>query len=171
MRYKLVCTHNRASYELREEREVKAEVQNVVYSLDLTAVNVNAVTHRLEREERNTHREDNLIDQRMRTEHGVACGSKEVVNVEFDAGKVIKSIQEEVRVFIIAEHQQVDNHDYNHQKFLFPLFFCFLNPLADEEVCYHAEDEDAHVAAARLVVEEQARRKQERVAEQKLAVH
>ena len=170
MRYKLVCTHNRTCHELRKEREVKTEVENVIDSLDFAAVNVDAVAHRLEREERNAHRENNLIDERMRTEHRIACGGKEVVHVELDAGKVVKCVQEEVRVFIIAEHQQVDNHDCNHQKLLFPLFFCFLNPLADEEVCYHAEDEDAHVAAARLVVEEQTRRKQERVAEQKLAV-
>ena len=101
----------------------------------------------------------------MRVEHRIACGGKEVVHVEFDAGKVVKCVQEEVRVLIIAEHQQVDNHDYDHQKFLFPLDLGLLDPLADEEVCYHAENENAHVATARLVVEEQARRKQECVAE------
>ena len=88
----LVGTNDRACHELREERKVKAEVQNVIDSLDFATVNVDAIAHCLEREERNTHREDNLIDQRMRTEHGVACGSKEVVNVEFDAGKVVKRV-------------------------------------------------------------------------------
>ena len=86
------------------------------------AVNVDAVAHRLEREERNAHREDNLIDEGMRAEHGVACGREEVIDVQFDAGKVVQRIQEEVRVFIIAEHEQVDDDDDNHQQLLFPFY-------------------------------------------------
>ena len=102
----------------------------------------------------------------MRAEHGVACRREEVIDMQLDAGKVVKRVQEEVRILVIAEHQEVDNHDDDHQQFLFPLDLGFLDPLADEEVRDHAEDENAHVAAARLVVEEQARSKEERVAEQ-----
>ena len=164
LRNELVGTNDWACHELREERKVKAEVQNVIDSLDFAAVNVDAVAHRLECEERNAHREDNRIDERMRVEHCVTCGCKEVVNVQFNAGKVVKRIQEEVRVFVIAENEQVnDDHD-DHQHFLFPFFCRLFNPLANEEVCDDAEDEDANVTAARLVVEEQAGRKEERVA-------
>ena len=106
----------------------------------------------------------------MRVEHCIACGGKEVVNVELNAGKVVKCVQEEVRVFIITEHQQVDNHDYNHQKFLFPLDLGFLDPLADEEVRQYAENQDANVTTACLVVKEQACSEEERIAQQKLAM-
>ena len=166
LRHKLVCTHDRACDKLREERKVKAEIQNVIDSLDFTAVNVDAVAHRLEREERNAHREDNLIDERVCSEHGIACRREEVIDVKFDPSKVVKGVQEEVRILIVAEHQQVDDDDDYHQHLLFPLDLRFLDPLADEEVRYHAEDEDAHVASARFVIEEQAGSKEERVTEQ-----
>ena len=166
LRYEFVRTYNRACHELREKREVKAEIQNVIDSLDFTAVNVDAVAHRLEREERNAHREDNLIDERVCSEHGIACRREEVIDMQFDAGKVVKGVQEEVRILIVAEHQQVDDDDDYHQHLLFPLDLRFLDPFANEEVRYHAEDEDAHIASARLVIEEQAGSKEERVAKQ-----
>ena len=81
LRYELVGTHDRASHELWEERKVKTKVQDVAHGLDLATINVDAVAHRLEREERNTHREDNLVDKRMGAEHGVACSGEEVIDM------------------------------------------------------------------------------------------
>jgi hypothetical protein len=101
----------------------------------------------------------------MRSEQFVACCREEVIDMELDAGKVVKRIQEEVRVFIIAEHEQVDDDDDNHQQLLFPLDLGFLDPLADEEVRNDAENQNADVASARLVVKEQARSEEECVAQ------
>ena len=54
--------------------------------------------------------------------------------MQFDSGKVVKRIQEEVRILVVAEHQQVDDDDNNHQEFLFPVFFGFFDPFANKEV-------------------------------------
>ena len=102
LRHELVGTHDRARHELREKRKVKTEVQNVAHGLDFAAVNVDAVAHRLEGKERNTDRKDNLIDERMRSEQFVACCREEVIDMELDAGKVVKRVQEEIGVFIIT---------------------------------------------------------------------
>ena len=104
----------------------------------------------------------------MRAEHLVACRREEIVDVEVDAGEIAERVEEEVRILVVAEDKEVDDDDDNHQEFLFPFHLRLLDPLADEEVRDDAEDEDAYVAAARLVVEEEAGRKQERVAEQEL---
>lgn len=63
LRNELVGAHNRAGHQLREEREVETEVEDVRYGLDFTAVDVDAVTHGLEREERNAYRQNNLVDK------------------------------------------------------------------------------------------------------------
>ena len=166
LRHEFIGAHNGACHQLREERKVEAEIQDVVDGLDFTAVDVDAVAHGLEGEERNTDRQDNGVYQRMGAEHLVACGSKEVVHVQLDTGKVVEGVQEEVRVLIVAQNKQVDDDHDDHPSFLFPLFFGLFNPLADKEVRYHTENKDANVASACLVVEEHAGRKQEGVAKQ-----
>ena len=171
LRNELVGTHNRACDELREECEVESEVENVFDGLDFSAIDVDAVTHRLEREERNAHGQNNRIDERMRVEHLVACGSEEVVDVEFYAGEVVEGVEEEVGILVVAQHQKVYEYNEYHQEFLFPFRLCRFNPLADEEVRNDAENKDADVTAARLVVKEKARGEQECVSQQKFAVN
>ena len=166
MRHELVGAHNRACHQLREERKVETEIQDVVDGLDFSAVNVDAVTHGLERKERDAHRQNNGVYQRMRAEHLVACGGEEVVYVQFDAGKVVESVQEEVGIFIVAQNEQVYNDHDDHPEFLFPLLLGVFNPFANKKVRDHAENKDANVATARFVVEEHACRKQEGVAQQ-----
>ena len=90
----------------------------------------------------------------MRIEHLVACRSEEVVDVEFNACEVVKGVEEEVGILVVAENEQVDEYDHNHQKLLFPFRLRGFNPLADEEVRDDAENKDADVTSARLVVEE-----------------
>ena len=101
----------------------------------------------------------------MRAEHGVACGRKEVVHVQFDSRKVVKGVQEEVGILIVTQYEQVDDDHEDHQEFLFPVDFRFFDPFADKEIRYHAEGQNANIAAACLVVEKQAGCKQERVSE------
>lgn len=107
----------------------------------------------------------------MRAEHGVTCGGKEVINVKFNARKVVESVQEKVRILVVAENEKVYEDDENHQELLFPLRLRGFNPLANKEVRNNAEDENADIAAASLVVEEHAGRKQECVAKQKPIVN
>jgi hypothetical protein len=59
----------------------------------------------------------------------------------------------------------------SHQEFLFPVFFGFFDPFANKEVRDDAENQDANIASARLVVEEKAREKEERVTEEELVVY
>ncbi len=139
---------------------------NVGDRLDFAAIDVDAVAHRLEREERDADGEDDGVDERVRAEHLVACGREEVVHVQLDARKLVEGVQEEVGILVVAKNEQVDDDDNDHQELLFPVRFRLFNPLAYEEVRYNAEGENADVAAARLVVEEEARGEQERVAHQ-----
>ena len=86
--------------------------------------------------------------------------------MQLDARKLVEGVQEEVGILVVAKNEQVDDDDNDHQELLFPVRFGLLDPLAYEEVRDHAEGENADVAAARLVVEEEARGEQERVAHQ-----
>ena len=156
---------------MREEGQVKSEIQDVLDRRNFTTVDVDAVAHRLEGEERDAHRQNDGVYQRVRAEHLVACRREEVVDVQLDSGKVIKGVQEEVGVLVVAQDKQVDDDHDDHQELLFPMGLRLFNPLADEEVCNDAENQDADIASARLVVEEKACREQEGVAERDAALN
>ena len=166
LRNELVGANDRACDQLREEREVETEIENVLDGRNLAAVNVDTVADRLEGEERNTYGQDDGVYEGIRAKQLVAGGGEEIVDVELDTGKVVKGVQEEVGILIVAEYKQVNNNDDDHPELLFPMLFGALNPFADKEVRNNAEYQDAHIAAARLVVEEHTGRKQEGVAKQ-----
>ena len=166
LRNELVGANDRACDQLRKEREVETEIENVLDGRNLAAVNVDTIANRLEGEERNAYGQDDGVDEGIRAKQLVAGGGEEIVDVELDTGKVVKGVQEEVGILIVAEYKQVNNNDDDHPELLFPMLFGALNPFADKEVRNNAKYQDAHIAAARLVVEEHAGRKQEGVAEQ-----
>ena len=53
--------HDRTGHKLREERKIEAEVQEILYGSNLPPLHVHNVTHRLEGEEGNAHRQDDGI--------------------------------------------------------------------------------------------------------------
>ena len=66
-----IVTHNRACHKLREKRHVACECRKVLDRRSRTAINVNRVTHGLERVERNAHRQKNRHNrERLTAEHG-----------------------------------------------------------------------------------------------------
>lgn len=63
-----IVAHDRASNELWEERDVKADVQHAPLCLGFAVINVEQVRQQLEREERDADRQRDVDDGRVRTE-------------------------------------------------------------------------------------------------------
>ena len=80
-------------------------------------------------------------------------------------GDGVEDVGEEIGVFEIAEHAQVDGHSQHHEGFAPPLSGtpgCCLpvgevvETKAEEVAHYGGEDEQGHIVARGLVVEEEA---------------
>ena len=62
-----IVSHNRTRHKLRKKRHVASESREVLDRRSGAAINVNRITHRLERVERNTHRQKNGHDRKRFT--------------------------------------------------------------------------------------------------------
>ena len=129
-------THNRAGYKLRKEREVEEVVEPAVEWAQLSSVDVNRVAHRLEDEERDADgQEDVLKLQESRPEQFVG------------------HIDQEVRVFEIAEHPEVDDNAHCHQPFSRTGTLREVERVANQVVVGGRQKQQHEVKTARFVVE------------------
>ena len=98
--HKLVGTHNGAGYELGEEGGVETEVEDVGGRQDFAVVGVDNVADVLKGEEADAYgKEDGVGD-------GIVGG-----------GNSVEDVGEEIGVFKVAEHSEIDHHAENHEGF------------------------------------------------------
>jgi len=101
LRNKIPRSHNRACHKLREEREVEHIINPSLQRFYLATIDVDGVAHRLEHEERDSHRQ------------------KDILKVEKSCTKqLIRDVNQEVGVFEVAQHSQVDGHTQRNQSLL-----------------------------------------------------
>ncbi|CAB4591565.1 unannotated protein [freshwater metagenome] len=101
LRRKLARTHDRSSNEVSKEREIDPEVKKIQGLAPLTSSNIDHITDRLEGEERNSDRQNNVekwsIDRDSNRSHLFGDCRKE-----------------EVDVFEIAENAEIDDDGNPH---------------------------------------------------------
>ena len=128
--------HDRPRDQLREERQVKEVVQPVRQGFQLPAVDVDRVAHRLEDEERDPHRQEDVLEL------------QETLSEE-----LVRDVDQEVRVLEVAQHPEVHRHAQCHEPPFRPPARGAVDPARDQEVARRREDQQQEVDAARLVVE------------------
>ena len=160
-----------AGDELRKEGQVKSEVKEIGNRFDGLFKDIDAIAYRLESKERNAHGQNNLIDERMGMEKVISSGGKEIIDFQVDAEKFPKDVQKKVGVFKIAESQQIDDDKDDQRKDFFPAVINPVKNVPADKIGQNAEGEQHQIAAAGFVVEKEARKKEEGVAKQNLAVH
>ena len=115
---KIAGTHNRSCYQLGEEGYIKDVVQQVIERLQVTAVYVEGIAQRLEGEEGNTDRQEDVegfvVAVPQRTEHFV----------------------KEVSVFEIAQQSQINTQTYHDQQLALPEGFGTCHPSRQQEVAH-----------------------------------
>ena len=127
---------DRPGHQLRKERQVKEIVEPVGQRLQLTAVNVYGIAHRLEDEERDADREEDVLELQ-----------------EPLPEELVGDVDQEVRVLEIAEHAEVHRDAQYHQPAFQTAFPGPVDAPGDQEVARRGEDEQQEIDAARLVVE------------------
>ena len=136
LRNEILGSHDRSCHQLREEREVEDIVNPSLEGLDLSAIDVYGVAHRLEYEER------------------YADGQKYILKIqESRAKQAVGHLDEEVGVLEIAQHSEVDNHAQRHPAFFHLLILLARYGIAYEVVANGGKEEQQEVYSARLVVE------------------
>jgi len=122
--------------ELREEREVEEVVEPVREGLQLAAVDVDRVAHRLEDEERDADRQEDVPElEESLPEH------------------LVGDLDQEVRVLEVAEHAEVHRDAQRYEPAAAGPAFGAGHDAGDEEVARGGEDQQQEVDPARLVVE------------------
>lgn len=111
LRHKLRGTDDGTGNQLREERDIETEVEDVLDRLDLPAVNIHGVGDNLEDIERYTHRQDDAIDEEASVmAETVANVGEYIEDLNRRAEQVVEDVREEVRVLEVEEQGEVD-HD------------------------------------------------------------
>ena len=127
---------DRAGHQLRKERQVKEIVEPVGQRLQLAAVNVDGIAHRLEDEERDADRQEDVLELQ-----------------ESLSEQLVGDVDEEVGILEVAEHSEVDGDAQGHQPAFQPLEAGPVDALRDQEVARRGEDQQQEIDPARLVVE------------------
>lgn len=111
LRHELRSADDRSGYELREERDVEAEVEDVFHRLNLAAVDIHGVGDNLEDIERYAHRQDNAVHEETSiVAETVAYISEDIEDLNRRAEQVVEDVREEVRVLEVEEQGKVDHY-------------------------------------------------------------
>ena len=136
LRDEVACADDRAGHELREEREVEEVFQPVRKGLELAAVDVDRVAHRLEDEERDADRQEDVLElEESGPEH------------------LVGDLHQEVGVLEVAEHAEIDRHAQGYECTSDAASFGAGEGPGDQEIDRGGEDQQQEIDAARLVVE------------------
>ena len=109
LRYEVARLDDRSGYELWEEADVEAEVEDVPYGTDKSAIDVGGIADDLEGVERDAYRQDDAVH----AEDGTACCCVEplgcdVPDLDVYAEDLPYDVCEEVAVLEVAEDAKVD---------------------------------------------------------------
>ena len=136
LRYEILGAHDRSCHQLREEREVENVVRPALKGLDLSAIDVYGVAHRLEDEER------------------YADGQKYILKIqESRAKQAVGHLDEEVGVLEVTQHSEVYHHAQRHPAFLCADVLLARYGVTDEVVANGGKEQQKEIYSARLVVE------------------
>ena len=118
LRNELRGAHDGAGHQLREERKVKAEIQEVLHRLDALPLHV----HRLESEEGDSHRQDDgIYPEQAGSCKDVEPLAQDIVHLQLQAEEVVHEIREEVRILEIGQDTQVHHHAESGERLSPPL--------------------------------------------------
>ncbi len=164
-------TDDGTRHQLREERQVKAEVQETLHWRNLAPLDVHHVAHRLEGEEGDAHREDDGIHpEHFRAHKHVQPLAQDVVHLQLQAEEVVHKVREEVCILEIRQDAQVHHHAERCYGRPGPLRAKPVQPLGSKEVIDNHKEQQRQENTAGLVVKEQRHGKEEAVAQQHLGV-
>ena len=108
---KLHGTHDGTGHQLREEAQVKAEVQEIGHRGNLAALHVHNIAHRLEGEEGNTHRQhDGIYPENGRAGKHIQEFSQDIVYLDGQAEEVVHEVRDEIGVLEIGQYAQIYHH-------------------------------------------------------------
>jgi len=111
LRDELFRPHDRSRYQLREERHVETEVQDVLHRLDPSMEHIRRIGDDLEDEERDAHRQHDRIDtEPSRFGETVADIGEDIKHPKTRSEQVVDHVREEIRVFEIGEKTQINSH-------------------------------------------------------------
>ena len=138
LRYEFAGLDDRACHQLWKETHEEGIVEQSRERFDMASVDVDGIAHRLEREEADTH------------------GQENVPRLKVVADDLANGAEEEVGVFEIAEQGEVDDHTEGHHPLSSPFaplvaqpsHLCADKPVADGD---HSQQEEIETAA--LVIE------------------
>ena len=112
----MVGAHNRTGDQLREERDVEPEVENVGNVRDLPLIDIHQVADILEGIERDAHGQKDLGGvEIVRARPVVGPLRQPVDDLVLAADNRVVSVGAEVGVFEVEEYQQVDDYTRNHE--------------------------------------------------------
>ena len=123
LRYEVARLDDRSGYELREEADVEAEVEDVPYGTDKSAIDVGGIADDLEGVERDAYRQDDAVH----AEDGTACRRVEplgcdVPDIKVNAKDLPNDVGKEVAVLEVAEDAKVDGDTKRQPQPLPPCF-------------------------------------------------
>ena len=137
LRQEILGSHNRAGHKLREEAEVEEVVRPTLSRLNITTIDINHITERLEGEEGDTHREEDIAKR------------------DVAIGECREHFAQQTRILKVAEHPEVEDYRGGYQ----PLTMFLLLGCGEEEryrvVGQRHQKYQQEVYSARLVVEEE----------------
>ena len=131
----VACTDYGACHELREERDVEGIVEQTADGLYRAAIDINGVAQRLEREERNSDRQE------------------DVERPEGAAGDRRQYVCEEIGVLEIAQQTEVDGNAECHHQATCPVARHKAHAAGNEEIGHRDKGKQEEIRAAALVVE------------------
>ena len=172
-----LCPDDRASYKLRKEAQVEAEIQEIPHRLDAALVfgcgstsgDIHDIADSLEDKEGDADREEDRINaENSGTDHRIAPGSYPVFHDERSAEQIVQHIRYEIGVFIITEQRKVHHDARHHDKSPPELSLAIWQQQACQIVIDYHEDQEHQEQPAGLVIEEQAHEEKEGVPQESL---
>ena len=156
-------------HQLREERKVKAEVQEIPDRLYPPTFHIDDIAHRLEGEEGDAHRQDDGIDaEDIGPYQHIQPFAEDVVHLDGRAEEVVHEVGDEVGVLEIGKDAKVHHYAEDSKRLSPSFFFEPMQTLGREEVIHNHKDQQGQEDSACLVIEKQRDCEKIGVAEKRL---
>ena len=169
--HELVGAHDGPGHQLREERHVETVVEHVDHGQDAAPVDVHQIADALEGEERYADGQQDVVDAEARRAAQQVAGHGHIVDhLDGDAEKVVEHRRKKIGVLIIKEHGEARN-DAGAQPERAPAPGRAVDEPPEDVGHGHRRYQDEREKSARLVIEKDADKEQERIAHQHFVAH
>lgn len=159
-------------YKLREETDVKTEVEDVANRLYQSSIDIGRVTDDLEGVERYSDWQDDSVNTEYRNPRCcVEPFGCNVSDLDLNAEDLPDNVGKEVTVLEIAKNAEVEHHAQSEPQPLLPPLFEGIDALCDEEVAASYQQKKSDEQPACFVIEKQAHSHQVSISQMRTFLH